>query len=1443
MRTRRRNATRSFYPQVRHEVGPRVAAWMDAHEVRARGEVERERIRVGERRAPTLGEQGDRVLVGGEEWEIWSVGEWDDYPRARRYQLMGPLPSRHKLWHSYPGAYEITRVQPKPKAKPKAKTKPRAAPSPPGALPAGFDSFGFDAAPPTGPVEIPGFERVSAAWPRGHTLKFGANRPRTYTITDVDMGAKTEQKLPRGTTAVHPEGFMAVRRIANVKPAVTHEGRRHDWAALLISGDSIEVRVDAYLPADASGHVNKGSRLLGTTYVNPPETTTKPKPKAKPKAKTAKAKAEPAAKAKPKRKTVRAAEEAVVYKTWQDAAEAVLGAALPLAALPAPTQKENFDPEGQGDGVGFAPNTDPGMRLWLDEVRTLGIEKVPLQNHVNAARMMILHSRRQVPREVVMGAVYALEAEAAKRGLDMGPKTAKGATRPPRSAYQIVAASPGRQHRAPGDTSTASYEWDGKGIVAIKTPFRRKVAGPTGSKRVVDGGFGRWRVTAKGAGPWGPGPVGYEDKEFYAHIPVTDLVGAAEILAPVEPHLARALRALGPHLEQRAPKHAKAAGKGRHNAKAGQIGDLRWEWKPKEGGVLFRFPYVEAKGRTGQVAAESRKRGIAHVQPTRAYAYLYPVKSLPLLLDQLDEMQVYDEARPVLRKLLPAWEKVAKAGQRPVSVEDQRRAATLVRRFTHLMDGRTREAIHKDMRGVVAKVAKAVTSLDKVQIGAASVDLGAHGSWRLAGLTGPSPVIYLDAPGVDFGRGARRSQINGKWVSRLPLVDASSAARALDQTHPALALSLRIALLQNVDETVCHELDVMADAATIKEINDKETRLKVEKIKAKVDKLLPGRFKLRPYQGVGVAFAKFANYRCLIGDDMGLGKTLQAIGCLLLEPKKLLPALVIAPSSVTVQWAREGFTKFAPKLKVAVYQGKVGGVYGPEIEKVGKPGGPDVFIIGWDSIRLVADRLAGRFQCVIEDEAHRGKNLAAKRTRAARTIAHATPHRLLLTGTPFENRVTEVWPLLNRIDPVKYDDQREFDERMGRGGYRTVLTIDPATGGKIKRKMRERSSGGDAGETRIAAMLELRAQLRCLMIRRLSEQVLTELPEKTREPFFVALKPREKRYLDSVSEPRPLAKWLVSMARWSIATQAAKWRAEAAIHNRHLSPTDAINELLWSRGGLPFQVDGADAAKEEPSTKDQAQAYREGAGEFVRQWGLVAIGALWRLLGRLKAPHAAAWLADYVSRTGRPVVSFTWHKEPMRLIEEHLAEAKKPDGSPFRVARIDGGTNSKLSDKRGAAFQAGKIDVLLCSSKAREGLNLYAADHLLFGELWWVPSMMDQAEGRIHRMGQTRATYMYRMIVAGSIDESILAALEGKTAEIDLVLGSNRFKGGTPSAAKHRVLGPAYKIVKDSARGWESAVPGPDVVAALGRDPSSYPKPAMLVVDDEAEHPSSERSR
>ena len=292
MRTRRRNRG-DLYAQVRRAVSPVVRAWMDAHEVRARGEVERERIRVGEEAAPTLGAPGDRVLVGGEEWEIWSVGEWDDYPRARRYQLMGPLPSRHKLWHSYPGPYEIeiTRVQPKPKAKPKAKTKPRAAPSPPGALPAGFDSFGFDAAPPTGPVEIPGFERVSAAWPRGHTLKFGANRPRTYTITDVDMGAKTEQKLPRGTTAVHPEGFMAVRRIANVKPAVTHEGRRHDWAALLISGDSIEVRVDAYLPADASGHVNKGSRLLGTTYVNPPETTTKPKPKAKPKAKTAKAKA------------------------------------------------------------------------------------------------------------------------------------------------------------------------------------------------------------------------------------------------------------------------------------------------------------------------------------------------------------------------------------------------------------------------------------------------------------------------------------------------------------------------------------------------------------------------------------------------------------------------------------------------------------------------------------------------------------------------------------------------------------------------------------------------------------------------------------------------------------------------------------------------------------------------------------------------------------------------------------------------------------------------------------------------------------------------------------------------------------------------------------------------------------------------------------------------
>jgi SNF2 family DNA or RNA helicase len=102
---------------------------------------------------------------------------------------------------------------------------------------------------------------------------------------------------------------------------------------------------------------------------------------------------------------------------------------------------------------------------------------------------------------------------------------------------------------------------------------------------------------------------------------------------------------------------------------------------------------------------------------------------------------------------------------------------------------------------------------------------------------------------------------------------------------------------------------------------------------------------------------------------------------------------------------------------------------------------------------------------------------------------------------------------------------------------------------------------------------------------------------------------------------------------------------------------------------------------------------------------------------------------------------------------------------------LDGGTPAREREKRVAAFQAGEGELFLISLKAGgTGLNLTAADYVIHLDPWWNPAVEDQASDRAHRIGQQRPVTIYRLIVADSIEEGILALHRKKRDLADALL-------------------------------------------------------------------------
>jgi hypothetical protein len=186
--------------------------------------------------------------------------------------------------------------------------------------------------------------------------------------------------------------------------------------------------------------------------------------------------------------------------------------------------------------------------------------------------------------------------------------------------------------------------------------------------------------------------------------------------------------------------------------------------------------------------------------------------------------------------------------------------------------------------------------------------------------------------------------------------------------------------------------------------------------------------RLRPYQMRGASWLEFMRYWGLgacLADDMGLGKTIQAIALLLRSREQsetaLPPSLLVCPTSVVGNWKRE-IARFAPGLRVLVHHG-VDRDRGMTLVEATEE--YDVVITTYGLVRRDIDALAEvMWSDVILDEAQNIKNPNAKQTRAVRSLrAH---NRCALTGTPVENRLSELWSMMQFLNPGFLGSQQRF---------------------------------------------------------------------------------------------------------------------------------------------------------------------------------------------------------------------------------------------------------------------------------------------------------------------------------------------------------------------------------------------------------------------------------
>ncbi len=434
---------------------------------------------------------------------------------------------------------------------------------------------------------------------------------------------------------------------------------------------------------------------------------------------------------------------------------------------------------------------------------------------------------------------------------------------------------------------------------------------------------------------------------------------------------------------------------------------------------------------------------------------------------------------------------------------------------------------------------------------------------------------------------------------------------------------------------------------------------------------------LRDYQKHGYKWMKTLasfGFGGILADDMGLGKTLQSITFIISElddiRKKKHPVLIICPSSLTYNWLSE-IMKFAPDIQAIVMDGNKTERLNIQKEVMDV----DVVITSYPlllrDIKWFEKQI---FHTVFFDEAQAFKNPVTQTARAVMKIQ--ADYRFALTGTPVENSLEELWSIFHVVFPELFHGLKEYSN--------------------LSRKTIAR-------------------RIRPFLLRRMKEDVLSELPEKIELTESVELLPDQKKLY---------AAYLAKLRHDTL-----KHLDKDTFRKNRIKILAGLTRLRQICCHPALFVDG----------------YKGSSAKFEQLLQIV----------------------EESKRSGRRMLIFSQFTKMLKLVGRELGV----QGLSFFY--LDGQTPSVERVELCNRFNAGERNIFLISMKAGgTGLNLTGADTVILYDIWWNPAVEQQAADRAHRMGQTNVVQVIKLIARGTIEEKMNELQEKKRRMIEEIIDS-----------------------------------------------------------------------
>ena len=455
----------------------------------------------------------------------------------------------------------------------------------------------------------------------------------------------------------------------------------------------------------------------------------------------------------------------------------------------------------------------------------------------------------------------------------------------------------------------------------------------------------------------------------------------------------------------------------------------------------------------------------------------------------------------------------------------------------------------------------------------------------------------------------------------------------------------------------------------------------------------------------------------IVGDEMGLGKTVQVIAFLagLHYSRKITrPTIVVAPATVMKQWVNE-FHTWWPPFRVSILHASGSGMVDvgrearreEELLRSGARAKPPASTKAQRTAKTIVDRAVAQghvlvttyaglqtyaellvpvqWEYAVLDEGHKIRNPNAGITLFCKELR--TPHRIILSGTPIQNHLVELWSLFDFIFPMRLgtlvDFKDQFDIPIRIGGYANASNLQIQTANKCAEALKDAISP--------------------YLLQRLKADVAADLPPKTERVLFCKLtKPQRDAYESFLAG-------------------------------------DDIRSIFAGKRNVLFGVDVLRKICNHPDLQD----HKTLAAKPDYPYGAAAKSGKMVIVKEL---------LDIWTRGGHKTLLFAQHRIMLDILEKYLASLPG-----IRHRRMDG--NTPIAARQALVDEFNRdpaIHVFLLTTKVGGlGVNLTGADRVIIFDPDWNPSTDVQARERAWRLGQTRAVEIYRLMVAGTIEEKI----------------------------------------------------------------------------------------